>query len=796
MKLSTNMRISTKLIGGFIIVAMICAMVGGVGWMGLNATQKSIAAVADERLPAVQGLGMMMEAMSAIKSVERTMVNSTLTGDQRRQEIDNLSGEWEEFEKGKSIYQQVHKSAEEETVWSQLQPVFETWKGEHQKLVDNVSVIQLDNVGSLEAILIARQLDHIKWAGGLDVAIADNQEFQGGLDPTKCGLGKWLGVFQSGDANFDDLLKKFNTPHQKLHELGSKINELIFMNNFTSTEESPEARALFESDVEPTLKKILSAFDETLAYVRADMGRLDTALNIAFGSEHEAINASMTLLNQLGQMSSTLAEEVRVSAQESAMKSKTTSAGAVLLGVALAAAFGIFLSRNITNSLRNAINVIQKIGLGDTSESLPAGEPVNCSSKKKCGNESCPSYGKVDTCWTSSGSFAAVKHCPRAQKGEDCRTCELYSAKTELEELGAIINGLSNGLEERENLALAIAKGDLTKEVEIASENDGLGRALQDMTQNLKSIIGEVKVAGEQIAAGASQVSDSSQSLSQGATESAASIEEITASMHEMASQTKLNAENAAQANQLSDTAKSAAEGGNQHMQGMIQAMGEISDSSQNISKIIKVIDEIAFQTNLLALNAAVEAARAGKHGKGFAVVAEEVRNLAARSAKAARETADLIEGSVAKTQNGAEIANRTAESLGEIVDGVTKVSDLVAEIAAASNEQAEGIGQVNQGLSQIDSVTQQNTANAEQSAAASEELSSQAAQMKKMLAGFILDGQNRFQSVQPNETHPQSEQNHQPSQSQQVSESPANQEFAQAPEEMIALDDSEFGKY
>jgi methyl-accepting chemotaxis protein len=434
--------------------------------------------------------------------------------------------------------------------------------------------------------------------------------------------------------------------------------------------------------------------------------------------------------------------------------------------------------------------------LGDTSDSLPAGEAVNCSQIKNCGKESCPSFGKVDTCWVSAGSFALVKHCPRAMKGEDCRTCDLYGAHTEMEELGSIIMGLSHGLAEREDLALVIAEGDLTREVALVSDKDGLGKALKTMTRNLRQIIGQVKNSGEQIAAGAGQVSDSSQSLSQGATESAASLEQITASMNEMASQTKINAENAGQANKLTDEAKIKAESGNRQMQEMVVAMEEINQSSQSISKIIKVIDEIAFQTNLLALNAAVEAARAGKHGKGFAVVAEEVRNLAARSAKAAKETADLIEGSVHKTQNGAEIANKTAEALGEIVSGVTKVSDLVSEIAAASNEQAEGISQVNDGLGQIDSVTQQNTANAEESAAAAEELSSQSIQLKHMLARFKLPdnvtdvrGTSMHYDNQPpagdwSEVEPVK-----PAQN-------GKSRQARSPRQVIALDDSEFGRY
>lgn len=305
----------------------------------------------------------------------------------------------------------------------------------------------------------------------------------------------------------------------------------------------------------------------------------------------------------------------------------------------------------------------------------------------------------------------------------------------------AAMKNMMGTLSEKAELANIISEGDLTHDVHLASNKDALGRALQTMSGNLNRIIGEVSSATEQISSGAGQVSDTSQSLSQGATEQAASLEEISSSVNMMLSQTKANAENSRQASQLAEEAKDSAEKGNGQMKNMISAMNDINDSAQSISKIIKVIDEIAFQTNLLALNAAVEAARAGQHGKGFAVVAEEVRNLAARSATAAQETAELIEGSVQKTENGTTIAGNTADSLAEIVGAVTKVTDLIGEIAAASNEQSDGINQVNIGLSQIDQVTQQNTASAEEGAAAAEELSSQSAHLKSLMENFTIKG-------------------------------------------------------
>lgn len=325
------------------------------------------------------------------------------------------------------------------------------------------------------------------------------------------------------------------------------------------------------------------------------------------------------------------------------------------------------------------------------------------------------------------------------------------------DEIGVLAISFEKMITNVRNQALSvenIASGDLTVEVPISSANDLLGNKLSEMVKNNNEVLSNIYAASEQVAAGSKQVSDSSILISEGATEQASAIEELTASIEEISSQTELNAQNANQANALAEDAKSNALQGNSQMQEMLNAMDEINESSMNISKVIKVIDDIAFQTNILALNAAVEAARAGQHGKGFAVVAEEVRNLAARSANAAKETTDMIEGSIEKSEAGTKIAKHTAEALDKIVDGIDQVATIVSGIASASNEQSVGINQINQGIMQVSQVVQSNSATSEESAAASEELSSQASLLQETVNQYNLSKntniRNKYDNISP----------------------------------------------
>ncbi|MEQ1794592.1 MAG: methyl-accepting chemotaxis protein [Nitrospira sp.] len=313
-----------------------------------------------------------------------------------------------------------------------------------------------------------------------------------------------------------------------------------------------------------------------------------------------------------------------------------------------------------------------------------------------------------------------------------------------------ITRSLARGIRQVRDAAAVAATGDLTRHAATSSQDEvgEMGHAFNTMVKSLATVVSEVRLAVENVSSASEQITKGNEDLAQRTSEQASALEETSASMEELTSTVKQNADNAKQANQLAIAARDIADKGGSVTMCAVDAMGEINKSSKKIADIITVIDEIAFQTNLLALNAAVEAARAGEHGRGFAVVAAEVRNLAQRSATAAKEIKGLINESIQRVSDGSELVNQSGKTLEEIVSSVKRVTDIIAEITAASQEQASGIDQVNKAIMQMDETTQQNAALVEETTSASQSMKEQAKELMSQVEVFKTGGTREAEVV------------------------------------------------
>jgi len=544
----------------------------------------------------------------------------------------------------------------------------------------------------LDSEVAQKEVDHLNWAGNVSALLTDENvtKLEVETDHQKCEFGKWLFGDERKHAeemvpSLAPILKAIEEPHQHLHESAIEIDQHFYQADIElgaflrekKTDHLTWAHTVKDVFVDTRIDKI----DVQMDHTKCDFGEW------LFSPEIEVLKKKDPAF--------AAAVDAVVEPHERLHDSARHINDLLATGNRQEAA--TYYMENVEPLAYEVLAKIDKI-IADNDAKVEGAQKANAVYAEK----SLPALKQVQQLL---GEI-------RAEARGHIMTDEVmlgHAESTKRNVTIVVIIAVAAGL----SLAFLISRG---------------------IVNVMRKIADQMDEGAEQVASAASQVSSSSQSLAQGASEQAASIEETSASLEEMSSMTSQNAGNAGQADGLMKEVNHVVTSANASMDELTSSMEEISTASAETSKIIKTIDEIAFQTNLLALNAAVEAARAGEAGAGFAVVADEVRNLAMRAADAAKNTSDLIEGTVKKVEVGTDLVNRTNEAFTQVADSAAKVGELVGEIAAASKEQAEGIGNVNTAVVEMDQVTQQNAANAEESASAAEEMNAQAHQIKTIV--------------------------------------------------------------
>lgn len=575
-----------------------------------------------------------------------------------------------------------------------------------------INAINMITGESIIGEIKAREIDHLNWASNLTSFLQDkdNKELKVETDHTKCRLGKWLYGEERKNAEaaipaLASLFKSMEEPHRHLHDsavaIAREMNKLDVEQAMTAFYRAEVAHLNWLDKLMHEILEKKASLSLQLDHTKCAFGKWlhgTEAANIAkefpaFGAIFEKVKEPHHLIHASGKL---INEKLAAKDYDGALA---------------------IVNDRIQPNVKKAVAILN--------------EARNLARKFKNGQDEASKIF-VNVTQKNMAEVREKMHQVEDTTERNMTTQEvLLSGASRLKFIVAVVCSIALTL----GIALAffIARG---------------------LVRSLSSIVETMTEGAGQVASASAQVSSASQSLAEGSSEQAASIEETSSSLEEMASMTKQNADNAGQADNLMKEANRVVGDANSSMTELTTSMEEISKASDETQKVVKTIDEIAFQTNLLALNAAVEAARAGEAGAGFAVVAEEVRNLALRSADAAKNTAELIDGTVKKIKSGSDLVAETNNAFAKVAESSSKVGELIAEVTAASNEQAQGIEQTNTAVAEMDKVTQQNAANAEESASASEELSAQAEQMMVIVGELkALVGGNGNNTVSTRQT-------------------------------------------
>lgn len=703
------MNIKQKLITGFIVVAFLVMIAGGVGiFISISISQNSDVIIKEEfplkdiSMEAIISLREGANAASqyvyrtdGLEDLERAMRTSI---EDFNMWVAMIRYGTESSEFTNSEFQRLYQNAGIDIVVPkkgspEVIEHIDTADDYHEQFEENSEMLvknreeQLkynftyaDKSWNFEEFLYLIELQHKEWIEELSDAVTAGTSFTGQTDPTQCFFGQWFYNYSIDDPELNALLAQLEPFHNELHQSAIAIN---------NTDDREEKISLYDNSIRSVKANINSMFTQIREYIVPHIESIEREQNRDVAGMLQAVNKAGESLEAMESQIDQEIDSVLSQAQRGQRLGIFILIGVSIVSVVIALAIGIPIAVNISRPLQAVTAQFNQIALGnlDTEE-------------------------------------IAVK------------------TKDEIAELNRAFIRMVDEFRKKASVVEQIANGDLTVDIEPASEEDGLGNSLVQMRNSLHELIAQISEAISQIASGADQIANASQNLSQGATEQASSLEEITSSINEINSQSAENVKNAEEANSQSKQASVSAGNGMDQMKQLTEAMRGITSSSEEINNIVKTIDDISFQINLLALNANVEAARVGKYGKGFAVVAEEVRNLANRSGESVQETSQKVEEANKNIRLGSELVEKTANQLEEIVQQSNNIAAFLEEITQAGREQAQGIEQIAEGLDQIDQVTQSNTASAEQSASSAEELSSQAQQLKGMIARFTLNSE------------------------------------------------------
>lgn len=711
-----NLTIGKKIGVGFGVVLVLLAVVGILSYSGVRGIVGNATEVIE---------GNKLNGELAQKEVDHlnwiNKVSALLTDDK----VTTLDVQTDDHKCAFGVWLFGEGRKQAEQLVPSLAPLFKNIEEPHHKLHNSAigigkNFVQAD-VG-LPGFLCAREVDHLKWVAKIDALFLSNlPKLEVQTDPHKCGLGIWIygeGARKAceGHPELARLVEAMKEPHAKLHGTAVDIQKV-----YKQTHPGLLMTLMGRLDDH---RKWAAKVSEGILEGKRDLGVQTDPAKCAFGQFLTSEKAAAWMrdfpaLKAALEASKAPHDRLHTSAVaiEKAMGEEDKAGAEMIFSTQTMPAFEEVAKhfQDAITAEEGLIKAQDQAKLTYESKTLPAMD------------QTAKALGSVQT--------EAERMLEGAKEANKIYATETMPALAQTQKL---LNDLreeakKNIMTDEVMLSAAQSTQRNVTIVGIVAIIFGILLAIfisRGIVTVLQRISRQMEDGADQVASASGQVSSSSQSLAEGASEQAASLEETSASLEEISSMTKKNAGNAQEADGLMKEASSVVNEANQSMQQVTTSMAEISKASEDTQKIIKTIDEIAFQTNLLALNAAVEAARAGEAGAGFAVVADEVRNLALRAAEAAKNTADLIEGTVKKVTDGTALVNQTNEAFVQVAESTSKVGELVGEISAASNEQAEGVEEVNKAVIEMDKVTQQNAANAEESASASEEMSAQAEEM------------------------------------------------------------------